>query len=74
MKRVVLASAVFAIFMACNPNTNQEGVYDDGIKTVDSNGALQDTVRAAPNSSTDTAMGENRVDIQQRTDSTGNVQ
>ena len=39
---------------------------NDGIKAVDSNGAFQDTTKMSPNPSTDSAIGEDRVDIEKR--------
>ena len=68
MKRLFVIAALFLFFGACNPNTNQGGAVDDGIKSVDSNGAFDES---APNENqlqpgVDTAKGEDRVDIQSR--------
>lgn len=68
MKRLFIALTVFIGAASCNPNTNQGGSYDDGIKTVDSNGAFDES---APNENqltpgVDTSKGEDRVDIQSR--------
>jgi len=62
------AIAFFAILIgACNPNSAQSGVDDDGIKTVDSNGAFEEsTPSVQAGSNTDTTIGENRVDISTR--------
>jgi hypothetical protein len=67
MKRFFTIVVSIALFTACNPNSGQSGVDNDGIKTVDSNGAFEESspsVQAGPN--TDTTIGENRVDISTR--------
>ena len=57
-----------ALLFACNPsnhNPGESGAVNDGMKPVDQNGALQDTgYKYTPK--TDTAKGEDRVDLQQR--------
>ena len=68
MKRLSVLLAVIVMAISCNPNTGQGGAVDDGIKTVDSNGAFDES---APNqnanaSGVDTARGDDRVDIQSR--------
>ena len=71
MKRFFAIALSTILFGACNPNSGQSGVDDDGIKTVDSNGAFEESspsVQAGPN--TDTTMGENRVDISTRDSAT----
>ncbi|HVG15008.1 MAG TPA: hypothetical protein VM935_08605 [Chitinophagaceae bacterium] len=67
MKRFFAIASVVISIAACNPNSGQSGVDDDGIKTVDSNGAFEEStpsVQAGPK--TDTATGEDRVDISTR--------
>jgi hypothetical protein len=68
MKRLLSIAAIIATLTACNnPNPGESGTVNDGIKTVDSNGAFEESSPTIQNNpSTDTAMGENRVDIQQR--------
>jgi len=67
MKKVLLiVMVVSAALFSCGPTTGESGANDDGIKAVDSNGALQDSSKMTPNPTTDTALGEDRVDIQQR--------
>ena len=62
MKRLSIILAVVLTLQACNnENPGESGAVDDGIKTVDENGALSDTTPA----SVDT-LNKNRVDIQQR--------
>lgn len=66
MKNIFLAMVVAMAMLACGPTTGEGGANDDGIKAVDSNGAFQDTAPVSPNPSTDTAIGEDRVDLQKR--------
>jgi hypothetical protein len=73
MKKIIIILAGVCIIQACGNDHGETGAINDGIKTVDSNGALQDTAPMQAHPSTDTAMGEDRVDIQQRTDSAGNI-
>ena len=54
------------VLLSCGPTTGEDGANDDGIKAVDSNGAFQDTTKMSRNPSTDTAIGEDRVDIEKR--------
>ncbi len=65
MKYVYVLLA-FLFLQSCG-ESDQGGVVDDGIETVDSNGALIDSTPNKPwDPSIDTSKGENRVDIQQR--------
>jgi hypothetical protein len=52
--------ALCAALVSSGPTTGESGANDDGIKAVDSNGAFRD------DPATDTATGEDRVDIQKR--------
>jgi hypothetical protein len=65
----VLSVIICAAFLfACNPSNNspgERGVINDGMDPVDQNGALQDTGNTYT-PQTDTAIGENRVDVQPR--------
>jgi len=66
MKKITLAILIGGILHACGPSSTQSGVDNDGIKTIDANGALPDDTAIRPNPSIDTARGENRVDIERR--------
>lgn len=66
MKKTVVTILIASILYACGPSSTQSGVDNDGIKTVDSNGALPDDTAIQPNPSIDTARGEDRVDISKR--------
>jgi hypothetical protein len=54
------------ILSACNNNAGESGTVDDGIKTLDANGALQDTAPLQPSPSIDTAHNDHRVDTEKR--------
>jgi hypothetical protein len=67
MKRLLAIASLMIFISACNPNSGQSGVDDDGIKTIDSNGAFEEStpsVQAGP--ATDSTAGEDRVDVQKR--------
>ena len=66
MKQVFIILMSFVLLQACSNNNGQSGTQDDGIKTVDTNGGLADTARTTDQSATDTAKGEDRVDISKR--------
>jgi hypothetical protein len=67
MKRILIGLAVVVTAAACNPNTGQGGAVDDGIKTIDSNGAFDESAPASNGSpGVDSARGDDRVDIQSR--------
>jgi len=66
MKKIVTALMMICVLQACGPSSTQSGVDDDGIKTVDSNGALPDDTAIQANPSIDTAKGEHRVDVEKR--------
>lgn len=69
MKKIFVILSGFFLF-ACT--SDQGGVVDDGIHTVDSNGALIDSTPNEPwDPSIDTSMLENRVDLQIRDTSPG---
>jgi hypothetical protein len=52
--------------LACGPTTGDKGANEDGIQAVDSNGAFRDDTVMQANPSTDTTIGEHRVDISGR--------
>lgn len=58
---IVLAAAFW--LSACG-GSDQGGTVNDGIHTVDRDGAIQDTTRLDPR--TDTTLGENRTDVSRR--------
>jgi hypothetical protein len=64
-KGIGLLMIVFAL-TACGNQSGQTGVDNDGIKTIDSNGGLADTVNRTNNAATDSSKGEHRVDISNR--------
>jgi len=66
MKKIAIAILIGGILHACGPSSTQSGVDNDGIKTVDPNGALPDDTAIQSNPSIDTAKGENRVETQKR--------
>ena len=66
MKKIFLMIPLLITLLSCGPTTGEDGANDDGIKAVDSNGAFQDTTKMTPNPSTDSAIGEDRVDIEKR--------
>jgi hypothetical protein len=73
MKKLFAAVIIAGSIIACQGNSStQSGVDDDGIKTLDSNGAFEEStpsVQAGP--ATDTSMGEDRVDISGRDSAKG---
>jgi hypothetical protein len=66
MKKVLAVLFSLAILQACSNNNGQTGVQDDGMKLGDTNGGLADTARTTNQSATDTAKGEDRVDVSKR--------
>lgn len=65
-KALIILAGVFAL-QACSNNGGESGAVNDGIKTVDSNGGLADTAyNTQTTAPTDTAKGEDRVDISKR--------
>ena len=66
MKRVLLSVLIVSVIAACGPTTSDKGANEDGIQAVDSNGAFRDDTVMQPDPSTDTAIGEHRVDISGR--------
>lgn len=68
MKRLLGVMMITGALVACSNNGGETGVMNDGIEPFDSNGALVDSngKGSSVNPSTDTAIGEDRVDIQQR--------
>ena len=66
MKRLLIISTL-AVLIACNNDGNREGgTIDDGIKPVDTNGALNDSGGPLTDSTGDSVENKTRVDIQQR--------
>jgi hypothetical protein len=67
MKKVLLMMIlIWGIFLGCGPTTGDKGANEDGIQAVDSNGAFRDDTTMQAHPSTDTAMGEHRVDLSKR--------
>jgi hypothetical protein len=66
MKKLFVLLTGLTLIAACNSNPGESGTVNDGIKAVDSNGALQDTVKMKADPRTDTTIGEDRVDIEKR--------
>jgi hypothetical protein len=71
MKKLISILIAFALLGACN-NSDQGGTVDDGIKTLDSNGALQDTAPMQSSPTIDTARADDRVDTERRDTSVRN--
>lgn len=61
-KSLFIIMLLSATILACGPTTGDKGANEDGIQAVDSNGAFQDDSAMKPNPTTDTAIGEDRVD------------
>jgi hypothetical protein len=72
MKRIVTIAAAFLILQACGnkQSSGEGGVMDDGIKTVDTNGALNDNGGPLTDSTGNAVENRTRTDIQQRDTST----
>ncbi|HEX2532174.1 MAG TPA: hypothetical protein VHK69_00485 [Chitinophagaceae bacterium] len=67
MRKVFGFALIIGLLSACNnPNPGESGAVNDGIKTVDENGALQDTAPVIPNPGIDSSLGEDRVDTERR--------
>ena len=65
MKKFWIGLFFSAVLVACNDGAREGGTIDDGIKPVDTNGALNDT--GGPLTDTTTGVeNRTRVDIQQR--------
>ena len=58
--------ALCTAMVSFGPTTGEGGANDDGIKSVDSNGAFRDDTAMQYDTATDIATGEDRVDIQKR--------
>ena len=69
MKRIIMITGLALAMVSCSNNGGQTGVQDDGIKSLDANGALPDSVGQYYNSQDSTGM-EHRVDTERR-DSSG---
>lgn len=66
MKRILTVATILYL-LACNNDGKVEGgVVDDGMKPVDTNGALNDTGGPLTDSTNDSVENKTRVDIQQR--------
>ena len=66
MKRLLIISTL-ALLVACNNDGKSEGgTVDDGIKPVDTNGALNDGGGPLSDSTNDSVDNRSRVDLQQR--------
>lgn len=61
MKRLLTLAAFVVVLFACNENPGESGAVNDGIKTIDENGGLSDTLPPTVDT-----LNDNRVDIQQR--------
>ena len=66
MKKGLIVIATFFVLQACSNNGGESGAVNDGIKAVDSNGALDDSRKQARNPSVDTSIGDDRVDTEKR--------
>jgi hypothetical protein len=67
MKKLFIIMAGIVFFTACGNSSDQGGVVDDGIKAVDTDGALIDSTPGEPwDPAIDTSKMEDRVDIQRR--------
>lgn len=66
MKRLLIISTLAVLFACNNDGSREGGTIDDGIKPVDTNGALNDTGGPLADSTGDSVENKTRVDIQQR--------
>ncbi|MEI6950513.1 hypothetical protein V9K67_25240 [Paraflavisolibacter sp. H34] len=68
MKRLFVMAAVVFALSACNSDgaRGEGGSVDDGIAPVDRDGALRSDTGIQYTPETDTAKGEDRVDVQPR--------
>jgi hypothetical protein len=67
MKKLFIVLAGATLLTACGNSSDQGGVVDDGINTVDTDGALIDsTPGKQEDPAIDTTMMEDRVDVQPR--------
>jgi hypothetical protein len=66
MKKVLFIVVLAGGLLACGPTTGDNGANEDGIQAIDSNGAFRDDTVMQANPSTDTTIGEHRVDISGR--------
>jgi hypothetical protein len=67
MKRILAIAFSVLILQACNNDGKREGgTIDDGIKPVDTNGALNDTRGPLTDSTNNAIENKTRTDIQQR--------
>ena len=65
MKQILVMAFTALLLGACN-GTGEGGTVDDGMKAVDTNGALNDTGGPLTDSTNDSVENKTRVDIQQR--------
>jgi hypothetical protein len=66
MKKLFIVLAGATLFTACGNSSDQGGVVNDGINTVDTDGALVDSTGKGWDPATDTTNMEDRVDVQSR--------
>ncbi|MBD0293648.1 MAG: membrane lipoprotein lipid attachment site-containing protein [Bacteroidota bacterium] len=70
MKRILMIAVTVFVLAACNNNPGESGAVDDGMKAVDTNGALNDSGGPLTDSTNNAVENKTRVDIQQRDTST----
>jgi hypothetical protein len=72
MKKILTIAVAFFLLQACGntESSGEGGVMDDGMKTVDTNGALNDNGGPLTDSTGNAIENKTRTDIQQRDTST----
>jgi len=70
MKKFLFSLLIAATITACNDGAREGGTINDGIKPVDSNGALNDNGGPLTDSTGNAIENNTRTDIQQRDSST----
>jgi hypothetical protein len=72
MKRILTVAVAVLLLQACGnkQSSGEGGVMDDGMKTVDTNGALNDNGGPLTDSTGNAIENKTRTDIQQRDTST----
>lgn len=71
MKKACIILMGFVFLLSCNANPGESGTVNDGMKAVDTNGALPDTAMA-PSPGIDSSKGDHRVDTEHRDSSETN--
>jgi hypothetical protein len=66
MKKLLTILMSCSLLVACSNNGGESGAVDDGMKPIDANGGLTDSTNNRFDPSTDSVIGDDRVDTEKR--------